>query len=353
MPPPVSEVDDKELELFLSEIEKLSIGGAVKTDADDDNGTSQSTNVPPPQIGEQPQHPGPRQESATKEKRNRISNAARSKKAWADFQKVDLSTADDAARADEEKPKISFSITTNSKVNKKKKKAKSSRKHNKPTEDKARTGSNDEASVGGSWLLVLDTCCFLQNGLEDVKDLIETAHRTVNNDSPKLIVADEPILITIPYVVWRELEYQTKSEDDGNAFAARAAIRMLRDRLENGKAAILSEVDLDASPVPTSIRAQTLQQSKDVAAKFVDAKRSSNDDHILACALAERESIFRNRKDGTVLITEDNNLKCKALVNGLQVYTAAGFNDYYRKRMTSLRERASALLCGWGESSLR
>ena len=342
--------DDKELELFFSEIEQLSLGGAVKTDADHDdeaseasgNGTSQRTSIPPPHIDEQPQRP--RHERLAKEKRNRVNNAARSQKAWADFQKVDFST--DATPADEEKPKISFSLATNSKVVKKKKKTKSSRKHHKPTEDTARAGSNDEASVGGSWLLVLDTCCFLQNGIDEVKALIETAHGTVNAGSAKLIVADEPILITIPYVVWRELEYQSKSEDDGNAFAARTAIRMLRDRLETGKAASSSAVDLGTSPVPASIRAQTLQQSKDAAAKFVDTRGSSNDDHILACALAERETIFSNRKDGTVLITEDNNLKCKALVNGLQVYTAAGFNEYYRKRMSSLRERASALLRG-------
>lgn len=338
------EDDDKELEFqeFLAEIEQLSLGGAVKTDNTDDNANDNASGVPrPPRMDEQPQPP---QKNATKEKKNRINNAAKSKKAWSDFRKVDLST--DATRADEDKPKISFSITTNSNVNKKKKKKAKSSRNYKPTEDaESRTGSNDEVSVGGSWLLVLDTCCFLQNGLEDVKDLIETAHRTVNADRLQLIVADEPILITIPYVVWRELEYQSKSENVSNAFAARTAIRMLRDRLETGKAAILSAVEPDTSPVLASIRAQTLQQSKDVAAKFVD-KEGSNDDHILACALAERESIFRNRKDGTVLITEDNNLKCKALVNGLQVYTAAGFNEYYRKRMTSLRERASTRLCG-------
>ena len=163
-------------------------------------------------------------------------------------------------------------------------------------------------------------------------------------------IVDEPIHIVIPAMVWSELDYQSKSKSSEatTAFAAREATRMLRDELE-------SEVISNRGVV----RSQSLLEARQAGGNYLpkDSKHT-NDDHILVCAMTEYEA-YKNDNEklpcsvdagGVVMVTLDGNLACKAISNGLKVYSPAEFQEYYQKRMYSLRRRAVGRLA---DSALR
>jgi predicted ribonuclease YlaK len=163
-------------------------------------------------------------------------------------------------------------------------------------------------------------------------------------------IVDEPIRIVIPAMVWSELDYQSKSKssEPTTAFAAREATRMLRDELE-------SEVISNRGVV----RSQSLLEARQAGGNYLpkDSKHT-NDDHILVCAMTEYEA-YKNDNEklpcsvdagGVVMVTLDGNLACKAISNGLKVYSPAEFQEYYQKRMHSLRRRAVGRLA---DSALR
>lgn len=145
------------------------------------------------------------------------------------------------------------------------------------------------------------------------------------------MAADVCIDMVVPYKVWSELEYQSKSGNRDIAFAARSVIRMLRETLEANIAAT------DGSEKRTVLRSQTLVESRDAAAKFLpkDFPQSTNDDHILACAMWENERARRespaSRRVEVVLATQDNNLACKAYSNGLRVDILSAIREKYRQ----------------------
>lgn len=154
-------------------------------------------------------------------------------------------------------------------------------------------------------------------------------------------IVEEPITLIIPYKVWSELEYQSKSDNADLAFSARTVMRMLRDALQPSSN---ENSHVGASRV---VQSQSIVEFQNASKKFVlhDALPSpTNDDHIIACALSEHEkwrSAGRIISGGVVMLTSDNNMTLKALSNGLKAYSPSDFRTYYTERIDSLRLRAS------------
>jgi len=190
----------------------------------------------------------------------------------------------------------------------------------------------------------------------------------------------EPISIVIPYVVWGELDYQSKKlnknnnsleegevEKNANSHLARRAIRMLRDELELSRqisraGVVNSSVSNNVMPRSSGVlHSQSIVESNEAATKYLSKKiQVTNDDYILACALMENEKYSKQSTNtfgtsssssssssaagGVVVITLDNNLSCKCLANGLKVDSPSSFVEYYEKRMESLKQRAASRL---------
>jgi len=178
--------------------------------------------------------------------------------------------------------------------------------------------------------LIIDTCCLVGDNGAEAQRLIQLANRQQQNVGFEAAGVDGCIDMVIPYKVWAELEHQSKS--GGNiAFAARAVIRMLRDTLESN---IVAEAGNKKRNV---LRSQTLMESREAATKFLpkDFLQSTNDDHILACALLENDHAHRKlatfRKVEVILVTQDNNLACKAYSNGLKVDSLFKFREKYQR----------------------
>ena len=184
------------------------------------------------------------------------------------------------------------------------------------------------------------------NGIGEQK-LIHMANAAAHQCNKGLI--SEPINIVIPFKVWGELDYQSKKSTTeestkNNAYAARKAIRILRDELE-----VSNQGDISNNIIPTILRSQSLLESNKAASRFLPKdSQPTNDDYILACAMMENEKYSKNNKvilsssaGGVVIITLDNNLACKAYANSLRVDSPLTFSQYYNKRITSLRQRAA------------
>ena len=168
------------------------------------------------------------------------------------------------------------------------------------------------------WTLIIDTCCLVNDNGIAAENLIKLANHVMNdraqnqlNTGLEEMSAKESIDIVIPFKVWSELEHQSKS-NHRLAFAARVVIRMLRKKLEANIAAI------DGNNTCNSLRSQTLMESREAAANFLskDFRQSTNDDHILACAMLENERARRKSatslKVEVVVVTLDNNLAVKS-----------------------------------------
>lgn len=351
---------DEESQAFLDEVERLSIHyGAERSGAADDEGDADIDAKN--DCGEITKRGGRTNgKPRGAERKGMVANATANQKAWSDFKKLDLSAASDG---DDNSTKVSFQIMP-AKAKKKKKRPKkkliASQEGERSSPPVVSAANPDLASPSDCprWTLVVDTSCLLHDGgMMDVKQILDLANRANNahvaaqseRNASFAPTVDEPIHVVIPSKVWSELDYQSKNaEDDGNAYAARAAIRMLKDELEGG-------TNVDGPN--TALRSQSLLESRDAADKFLrNDGASTNDDHILACALMESgrdnptATISQPRgapaaAGGVVLLTRDNDLACKAYADGLKVYDSPGsFREYYVKRMASLRQRASGRL---------
>ena len=307
-----------------------------------------------------------------KQKENIIKKAGVNQRAWAEFTKLDLSKTESSDSVDNSGgPKISFKIQSDKSKSKKKNRCASqpsSGISDKPTQRDKRTDTDTTTTTIESdssyitlhlcpcWTLVIDTSAFINDNGFEAQKLIDLAnhvsltrfkhqrqHDNKREYSSKNAIVEEPIQIIIPYKVWNELEYQSKSDDSDLAFSARTVIRMLKDELKQNSV----HTAADINGPDKVVKAQTLVQSQDASKRFVLHEFSSkptNDDHILACALVEQEkwapnSVASVTSGGVVLITSDNNMACKAHSNGLKVYSASEFCDYYVERMNSLRQR--------------
>ena len=327
-----------------------------------------------------------------------IANANANRRAWSEFSKIQnhLSSSVDGCgdhgeqQGKKETKVVSFRIASSAKNNGKKNKSSNKatgekqqrkdqgRDNNQPDDGKHGGGLSDARTTSASppvinadydlgigcprWTLIIDTCCLIEDNGAGVKDLINLATNASdanikarqNRHTSALMttIADEPIHIVIPAMVWSELEYQSKSkssEATTTAFAAREATRMLRDELE-------SEVISNRGVV----RSQSLLEARQAGDIYFLSKdiKYTNDDHILACAMTEYEAYKSDNEKlacgvdagGVVMVTLDGNLACKAISNGLKVYSPAEFQEYYQKRMSSLRRRAVGRLA---DSALR
>ena len=325
--------------------------------------------------------------SRRKEKESVIKNATNNSRAWAEFTKLDLPkpVAGSTPDGDVIRPKISFKIQSGK--SKSKKKNKSTRQAEKEMDSMIsdfaagieNTGTHDKQSshTGGdvshkesstnsscfsqdswpSWTLVIDTSSLVNDNGFEVQRLIDLASHVSNKHfnwqkqnansrqyASVNAIMEEPITIVMPYKVWNELEYQSKSDNSDLAFSARTVMRMLRDELQQSYNYTVKD-NVGPSRV---VRSQSILESQDAAKKYVShdiISNPTNDDHIIACALLEQSKCAAEPgssiSGGVVMITSDNNMTCKALSNGLKVYSPSKFHAYYQERIESLRQRAS------------
>lgn len=159
------------------------------------------------------------------------------------------------------------------------------------------------------FILIIDTCCLVgDNGVAAVEELLKLDLDTV-----------------IPFKVWGELEGQSKRKDcPQTAFEARSAMRLLRAKLEQNAAANSNACNTLRSKANTIrlniLRSQTILDSREAANKFLskDFRESTNDDHILACAMLEKERANRLlpfQDLDVVILTRDNNLAVRVIIN--------------------------------------
>lgn len=207
------------------------------------------------------------------------------------------------------------------------------------------------------WITVVDTCCFLDE-YDIMSDLISAArHTSLLGDSAAVV--EEPITIVLPYKVLGELDYRSKMEEEVTSYRARRAIRTLEAELQSQQPGHMSTAPKHSESLSRNerggtkasvIRAQSLEDMDAAALVYLERFGSdvNNDDHILACALAEQEtfqSAARARGDplsgtgGVVLLTDDRNLSCKAHANRLKVQSPTAFLEYHRRRSESLWTR--------------
>lgn len=207
------------------------------------------------------------------------------------------------------------------------------------------------------WVAVVDTCCFLDkdNAMANVLDVVHYAARNYHREWA------EQVEVVVPFKVWGELDYQSKlvEEDSVTSYRARRAIRMLESELQF-QVSRESMLPRDASrnqesclKLQLGLRTQTLEDMNVAARHYLSqlASKATNDDHILACALAEQHLLKPSIPNGLgpedtcagglVFLTVDRNLSCKALANNLTVQGPTDFADYLRNRMDSLQSRSN------------
>eukprot|EP00956_Cyclotella_meneghiniana_P012131 scaffold17221_cov26-Cyclotella_meneghiniana.AAC.1 len=344
---------DDEFNAFLKEVDALSIqhGDSSVTDNDVHSSNSNTAAVISADVKDSSAAPIPACESTItpndsistnkqtkkvlrKEKELVIKNAGNNQRAWADFKKMDMSTRDSETINDiTSRPKISFKIQSGkSKTKKKSKVMLSDELTNNGIDTNQNTQYNKSSSSHASWqsicpywTLVIDTSALVNDHGREAQRIFDLANhvsltRFKNQKQqgrcPSANTIDEPIRIIIPYKVWNELEYQSKSDNSDLAFSARSVMRMLKDELQqnNNQSSISEGIGPDVV-----IQSQSLSQSKDAAKKFVShdlVTAPTNDDHIIACALVELEKWSGvNIAGGVVMITSDNNMACKAYSN--------------------------------------
>ena len=361
---------DDEFQAFLDEVDQLSINhnaestsleevtNDISGDSDNGNCRKQNSDV------------SKRSES----KRNMIANANSSQRAWSEFKKLDLSNNHNCGN-NSGGSKVAFQIKSVGK-DKKKKKKKNVAGNNNNTQQVVNQSKRESEIIANyknnrnevlastpsiiheqdsyncpRWTLIIDTCALIDDNGIGVQKLIHMANAAAHQCNTGLI--SEPINIVIPFKVWGELDYQSKKKEEestteestkNNAYAARKAIRILRDELE-----VSNQGDISNNIIPTILRSQSLLESNKAASRFLPKdSQPTNDDYILACAMMENEKYSKNNKiilsssaGGVVIITLDNNLACKAYANSLRVDSPLTFSQYYNKRITSLRQRAA------------
>lgn len=373
---------DNEFQAFLGgladEVEQLSINHAPSDRGNDRDSMIGSVKQEKSDVGAN---------TSNTDKKVMMANAKEKQRAWSEFKKLDLTCSES------DPSKVSFQLKSAKEKKKKKKKNNKSTKAKNQVDRENKEVMEKQTSSGGApssdttispvglvsnideaycrrprWTLVIDTCCLIEDGGIHTHRIIDLANHATNahakaqtqqNMALVTTMVDEPIDIVIPSRVWSELDYQSKhnSVDSKNAYAARKVIRLLREELEaaigGGRNPLCSEARV--------LRSQSLLEAQEAGSTFLsqDSQRWTNDDHILACALMENETMTRNARSvsgeaeagGVAVVTLDNNLACKAYANGLKVYDSpAAFERHYRTRMASLRQRATGSLI---ESALR
>ena len=170
----------------------------------------------------------------------------------------------------------------------------------------------------------------------------------------------DDIRLVIPHVLWAELDgiakrpqgrrFRSENGEDALEEAeelsrkARAATRLLQDEMETEAAALQSAHLLGAvgnllgvGHHQRVLLSQTMEEMKNASEKYLPPNSDVvNDDHILACALAYRAKDSPEGRSpisvaasptagGTVLLSNDRNLSCKALANNIRVFSPEEF----------------------------
>lgn len=291
------------------------------------------------------------------QKQSIIGRAEESKSNWAKFNIEKEKSSSTLAGS---KP-ISFSLNPKGKKTKKKKSKSAATKpsvasqDSSANEDTPYTTTCIDSCQRPLWTAVIDTCCLLDDEGECVRELIELAKAAQFRADVDGASLDE-IRVVLPLILWSELDGITKrpksrtflsqsnSEElkraEELARKARGATRMLRDKME-------MESNLDSMVLQTARRrdginichrrvvvAQTAKEMKESSEKYLlPNAEQNNDDHILACALAsaakdaseDAAPTAHNMAGGTVLLTNDQNLSCKAISNGIRVFSIEEF----------------------------
>lgn len=289
------------------------------------------------------------------QKESIIGRAEEAKSSWTEFniEKEKSSSAPSGSKP------ISFSLNPKGKKAKKKKSKTAATKPSAAGQDSA---ANEEMPCTATkidnhqrplWTAVVDTCSLVDDGGECVRELIELAKAAQFRADMYGASLDE-IRIVIPHVLWSELDGITKrpksrtflSQSNSDeleraqelARKARKAIRMLRDRMEM-ESMLYQTGRRVGGNINTTIHhrrivAQTVKEMKNSSEKFLPpSSEHVNDDHILACALAsaakdtskDTSPTAPRPAGGTVLLTNDHILSCKAISNGIRVFSIKEF----------------------------
>lgn len=249
--------DDKTLQAFFDEVDKLSINDADSIQssaavADNDTEENKTTKRDGDDVDDNVSHI-----NSKNEKKHIIANAKHNQKAWSEFKKLDLNDNTAGGSGSSENDKISFQIKSTKDKKKKKKKDRPPPNNVDTNNTTDKTFSINDISTSHShdcpsWTLIIDTCSLLQqNGIHSIHHLIKLAKSAISNNTNQTTnqlhtPLYESISIVIPYVVWGELDYISKkmnknnnnldeeevAKNEMNAHLARSAIRMLRDELE-------------------------------------------------------------------------------------------------------------------------
>jgi len=298
------------------------------------------------------------------QKQSLIGRAEEAKSSWNEF------NADKQGSSSLGGPKpISFSL--NSKKCKKKKIKKIRNDQTAAGDNIAATGGragtfNGDSNVSQQyrrprWTAVIDTCCLLDDGGECVRQILLLAKSAqcvgdADRDCALKAASLDDIRLAIPHVLWSELDAIVKrpqgrrfrSQNDDHELEkaeelsrrARGATRLLRDEMTNESAELQRKKLLGVELHRPVLLSQTLAEMKVASEKYLPNSQEDNivnDDHILACALAyaaedlpESSSFIslstsHNIAGGAVILTNDQNLSCKALSNKVRVFSPEEF----------------------------
>mmetsp|Transcript_13952 Transcript_13952/g.21280 ORF Transcript_13952/g.21280 Transcript_13952/m.21280 type:complete len:347 (+) Transcript_13952:163-1203(+) len=327
--------DDKKdllLEEFFEDIEKLTIHD------DNDNDTANSDT----ESNELKAIHNDAKTTTKKEKEHiqEILNRAKARQqSWQEFSIPSSSNAPiDSTDGTETqgRPPISFSLSISKTSVKKKKQANSKRAAKiKPQVATSKPAPAPASLMPPRWIVVLDTCAWIKS-FDCVCQILVTAAQQQQHSPSGIATEEEPIVVVIPYILWTELDHQSKQSDEILRYKARRAVRRLNEEL----------VKDDSNSI---IRSQSRDEMNQAAVRhsFHRDSINNNDDHILVCAQEEqRLAVSGSNADPqvqqdtrVVLLTLDNVLSGKARANGITVFTPVHFLQHYQQRSSSLKKR--------------
>lgn len=219
------------------------------------------------------------------------------------------------------------------------------------------------------WTAVIDTWSLVEDGGECVSkliDLAKTAQLAVDADGASL----DEINIVIPHMLWSELDDITErlenitealgvlSQSGSSELEwatelsqkANKAKEMLREKME--AESMLSQTAREMGGVcHPRIVEQTGKEMKEASEKYrpSGAEEMVNDDHVLACALANAAKDASDDETstaptslvagGTVLLTNSQNLSSKALSNNVRVFSIEDFVRHITDRSEERKEQ--------------
>jgi predicted ribonuclease YlaK len=163
-------------------------------------------------------------------------------------------------------------------------------------------------------IIVVDTNIFM-GSLDEMERVNTLLKKNQDTNTKPTEVQQQKVLyeIVIPMEVIRELDGLKKSSVEEKHIAARNATHFIMECLQDAPKDIL------ASKRSGYFRGQQI----DEIVKFRGEARAINaDENILYCAL-----YFHSKGDETILLTDDKNLKIKAMSNGIAVPST---RDFYK-----------------------